>query len=156
MITADVSMRLNRKEKGQMERKEMDSSKKKRSNLQTFFFHLLSRSLLWSLLVSLSKSFYPYFSSPTSALSPSLLPFLAPHPLILHLPPISFRLCVPCHCVWCPRLRHMALFSLLLSSINTVVVGITDAQDDMLACTPATDDRRRSQICCLSNTRKIP
>lgn len=76
--------------------------------------HILPPALSTPLLLNYLSYFPPI--SPLSRSSPSF-----------HLNPSSpllpVRLCVPCHSPCCPRLKHMALSSLLLSSINTVVGG---------------------------------
>lgn len=87
--------------------------------LPSLFFHL---SLPF--LTSSPSLFFPLH--PPSSSSFSFLSFLSSYHLFLHPPPplpVSFRLCVPCHSLLCPRLRHMVLSSLLLLSINTVVAG---------------------------------
>lgn len=61
----------------------------------------------------------PYISSLPASVPPSLTS-LTPSSRVS---PVSLRLCAPCHSLCCPRPRHMALSSLLLSSINTVVAG---------------------------------
>lgn len=97
-----------------------------------FFFSPLSSSLtltassfLPSLQASFSLLLFTSCSPPPPHQQPpySSLPLLPFQPLLLTSPPPYIRLCVPCHSPCCPRLRHMALSSLLLSSINTVVGG---------------------------------
>lgn len=103
------------------------------------FIWIFCLYLLQLLLCILSDCFPSIFTFPPSIFSP-LFPFLMgfpiSHPFLpwtpqssssSHLSP-SFlvppvRLCMPCHSPCCPRLKHMALCSLLLSSINTVVSG---------------------------------
>lgn len=108
------------------------------------FIQELSSSLWFSvpqcfpLSPPLSLPLRPHISPPAffSPFSPGfLIPLLSPLSsfsrsspsfhlnLSSFVPPLSVRLCVPCHSPCCPRLRHMALSSLLLSSINTLVSG---------------------------------
>lgn len=105
-----------------------------------FFIWIFCLYLLQPLLLCILSDCFPSIFAFTPSIFSPLFPFFMgfpiSHPFLLwtpqsssssHLSP-SFlvppvRLCMPCHSPCCPRLRHMALCSLLLSSINTVVSG---------------------------------
>ena len=91
-------------------------------NTDSLFLSPISPGLFLSSPLYLLESLFLFFPPPHRPPTSSL-PSLPSQPLLLTSPPPYIRLCVPCHSPCCPRLRHMALSSLLLSSINTVVGG---------------------------------
>lgn len=94
---------------------------------KNLFFSFFPSPLSYALIDTIS--FLPAFlvippcSPHISSLPASVPPSLTSLTPASRASPVSIRLCAPCHSLCCPRPRHMALSSLLLSSINTVVAG---------------------------------